>query len=425
MLTEMFLSKFAQKYNNSLFKTAKTAIIILALPCIVVIDARAGQEESTSIRLPEYSQRETPSSEDWSVVTAPGEPNPDDQIPLRPGIAEECPLPAWGSESGLIPGGQTRLPDAEETVPPAILPEMTPLQRPGAEEDFLDIVHGSISYGFLATATWLDSFFGNEQYEAEDNLSRFKFRYILFKEKDTSLEYRPDIDLRLMLPQMKKKTYLIISGDPNEDIETSSSPAALQRNQLPRPEDRNVTTALQYFFKTTERRSYSVKAGASIHSGKPVIFLGPRMRYFRRLNPLDFRLIEEILWFTDTGWVSRTRFDLERTLPRDLFFRTSLEGIWTEDEPGYPYSWSFTLLQPLDRNRALSYEWVNSFQTEPSYELDEVLFALRYRQRVWRDWLYFELAPQERFPRDRDFSGTPGIMFKLEMIVGDYKSFIF
>ena len=351
----------------------------------------------------------------WSAVTSTGGQRQDSVIPLRP--EEEAP-------GELLPGGQSLLPGEGSTLPATILPEMTPLQRPGEETDFMDILHERISYGFLSTATWLDSFFGDERYDVEDNRSRFKFRYIAFREDERRTEYRPEIDFRLALPQLKKKTYLMITGDPNEDIVMSSSPAVAQGSPIAKPEDRNMTAALQYFFRSTERRSYSVMSGAKFHNGRPILFLGPRARYLRHLASWDLRFTEEVLWYNDRGWQSRTRLDLERPFG-GLFFRTSWQGVWNEDKYGYPHSLAFSLLQPLDRNRAVSYEWVNSFQTWPTKELDEVLFVFRYRQRIWRDWLYLEIAPQERYPRDRSFHETPGIMFKLEMIVGDYRSFIF
>jgi len=80
------------------------------------------------------------------------------------------------------------------------------------------------------------------------------------------------------------------------------------------------------------------------------------------------------------------------------------------------------LMQSLSHKQALEYEWVNTFQTRPMDKLDEVLFRVRYRTRIWRDWLYFEVAPQYRFPRDRSFDHTPGILFRLEAIFGEYKS---
>jgi hypothetical protein len=114
----------------------------------------------------------------------------------------------------------------------------------------------------------------------------------------------------------------------------------------------------------------------------------------------------------------RSVFDLERPLPHNLFFRTSAIGAWFETRKGYFYGLNFSLRQPLDLKRALEYEWNNSFQTRPVGELVEVLFKIRYRQSFWREWFFFEVAPQYRFPRDRDFSGNAGILFRLEMFFG-------
>jgi hypothetical protein len=44
----------------------------------------------------------------------------------------------------------------------------------------------------------------------------------------------------------------------------------------------------------------------------------------------------------------------------------------------------------------------------------EVVLAVRYRQRLWKDWLYAEIAPQVRYHRDRNFDNIPGILFRLE-----------
>ena len=43
---------------------------------------------------------------------------------------------------------------------------------------------------------------------------------------------------------------------------------------------------------------------------------------------------------------------------------------------------------------------------------------MRYRQRIWRKWLFFEVNPQVAFRNDDDFRNTPGIEFRLEASFG-------
>jgi hypothetical protein len=50
--------------------------------------------------------------------------------------------------------------------------------------------------------------------------------------------------------------------------------------------------------------------------------------------------------------------------------------------------------------------------------MEETNIRLKYRQRIWRDWLFAELAPQLSFPRDNDFKRTPGILFRIEIFFG-------
>jgi len=293
-----------------------------------------------------------------------------------------------------------------------------------ANEDkmFVDELHGGISKGFLTSATWLDSFFGDERYEAEVNRSQFKVRFDAFREGSGGMDYqRPNFDLRLVLPRLRQKTRLIISGDPNEELETTASQPAAPASQLAKAPARSVTSALQFFPLDTKRSNLSIRAGVKFHDMKLELLLGPRYRYLAHVGNWDVRFTQEELWTTDIGWTVRSRFDVERPLPSDLFFRTSLEGIWTENVHGYPYALSFLLRHPLDGNRALQYEWVNSFQTRPTDLLIEELLVFRYRQRFWRDWLFLEIAPQVRFPRDRGFEYTPGILFRLEMVFGDIR----
>ena len=295
--------------------------------------------------------------------------------------------------------------------------------QPGAPEEensFFDTLHGGVTYGFLSTATWLDSFFGDQRYEAEINRSQLRIRFDAFREDGTGMDYRrPNFDLRLVLPQLRKMTRLVISGDPNErDDVMPAQPGGPSTNIAQTPE-RKLFTTLQYFPVETDRSNFSLRAGVKLHNGKLDILAGPRDRYLVPLDPWALRFTQEFVWSSDQRWQSRTTFDFERTLPKDLFFRMTLEGLWSENVIGYPYALSFLLRQPLDRNRAIQYEWVNSFQTHPTNELDEELLVFRYRQRFWRDWLFLEIAPQYRFPRDRSFHATPGILFRLEMVFGD------
>jgi hypothetical protein len=209
-----------------------------------------------------------------------------------------------------------------------------------------------------------------------------------------------------------------VSAEPAETPATTPVPPSSTTERIGTTEDRNVTTAVQYVLRATTEQNFTVRSGAQFTHGTPVLFIAPRYRFFSPINTWDFRFTQEAIWKTDTRWQVNTVFDLERQLPHDLFFRTSAGGSWIETSRGYFYGLSFSLRQPFDSKHAIDYEWNNSFQTRPVGELVEVLFRVRFRQNIWREWLFFEVAPQCRFPRDRDFIATPGILFRFEMFFG-------
>jgi hypothetical protein len=286
------------------------------------------------------------------------------------------------------------------------------------------MVHAEISQGIQGTATWMDSFFGDWRYSWELNESYVRFGYNVLIEKRAPLYRKPDMQVRFILPQLRKKTRLVFSGSPRETRDFSSVTLDAQREQIPSEEDPNVSAAVHQTFFESAKQNFIIRTGAKLHDFRPVLMFGPRYRVLFPLDTWTLRFSEDMSWASDRGWDSQTIIDLERGLPRQLFFRATGSLVWKEDIRGYLYAVSFGVGQPLSRRRALDYEWVNIFQTEPVHLLAEVDVRVRYRQRLWRDWFFFEIAPQNRFPRDRGFEATPGVSFRLDMIFGNYANFM-
>ena len=174
-----------------------------------------------------------------------------------------------------------------------------PSASESTDTGLVETLHGGISRGFLTSATWLDSFFGDERYEAEINQSHLKVRFDAFREGSTGMDYRrPNFDLRLVLPQLRKKTRLVISGDPNERDDTTPAQPGGPGTNIAQTPQRNLTTALQYFPVETDRSNFSLRAGVKLHNGKLAILAGPRYRYLLPLDPWALRFTQEFVWST-------------------------------------------------------------------------------------------------------------------------------
>jgi hypothetical protein len=264
----------------------------------------------------------------------------------------------------------------------------------------------------------MDSFFADEEYIKEENRTYARFRYEVFKEERADVSLRPAVDLRLVLPELQRKTNLVISADPPEPPLGAAAPVRTAGEGFGTTTQRSLSTALVYFFRQTELENIQVRTGMQFSKLRPVIFIVPRYRFLRPLDPWTFRFTQEVLWRSDTSWETDTRFDHERPLPHDLFFRATLDGVWAARKNGYLTSLAFTLRHPLAPTHALDYEWVNIYETSPVGALTDIAFRVRYRHSFWREWIFFELAPQVRYPKAANFRSTPGVLFKFEMYFG-------
>jgi hypothetical protein len=295
------------------------------------------------------------------------------------------------------------------------------LPSPSAEQqgNMVDETHAGMSKQILATANWLDSFFDDARIESECNKTRAKLTFTSFIEEGNLIGFDFKARLKLVLPQLEDRLHLVVSGNPDDEFRFDEELQEI-REQAETQESRDITAALQYFFKATREKNISLQSGLRLSGIKPVTFIGPRYRQTIDFDPWALRLTQRIRWYTDIGWYSNTQVDIERPIFERFFFRTTGEGTWSEDKEGYFYNFRFLLFQPLSERRSLSYEWNNYFETQPNNRLKDIYLRVRYRQSIWRKWLFYEVAPQVAFLRDSDYNFSPGIILRLELIFGHF-----
>ena len=306
----------------------------------------------------------------------------------------------------------------EEKSSPVPLKQEDPIRLGPVGPTFLDTLQADITKNLLQSSRWLDSFFYDPRYAVEENETRAVLRYEGFIENHAHWTFKTKVKLVLVLPYLKNKANLVIAGDPDEDNPSQPGQGLLTSLIPAESKDRKTTAALGYLIKSDERRNISAKIGVRYRNGQMVSFIRPHFRRLYHLDSWDLRFTQEFPYWTDTKWSSSTTVDLERPLGDAFFFRASLNGSWYEKQPGYYYGLVFSLSQPLSTTSALSYNVGGTFLTGAHDVLQEVVVATRYRQRFWRDWMYFDITPQVRFPRERRFNAVPGIMFGLEMQFG-------
>jgi hypothetical protein len=313
----------------------------------------------------------------------------------------------------------------EETAP-ADAPEEDPAEESLTERtiEAIDERHEQLSRRVLATADWLDAFFADERLDAEAQETRLVVGFSLFAEDSRGLRFDLASRFHLSLPFASERLQLVFSGDPDDGIGTDPIPRQELRRRLRDQREQTVTVGLRYQLRQTLRSNSSLRAGLRVRNGNPVLLLEPR---YRQDAPVGacwlFRFTQRFAAYSDDTYEVRSTFDLERPLAEisdELFFRITVEGNWYSDRIGYEPALHLNLFQTLSPRRAIDYRLSTLFQSRPNYRRESTVLSVLYRQKLGRDWLYGELAPQLAFPRERHFQPTAGIMLNLGVILGDY-----
>lgn len=308
-------------------------------------------------------------------------------------------------------------------TPPDYVPGDAPFpEEPDVEPRIangIDRAQDAMSDSVNEAAQWFDAFFGDERYVSEEAYSRIRLTPSAFFEEGEAPDYKFRVNAKVKVPRLSKRLRLVIA-DTSEDEEAVLTPETFPAAR--QAENDATAIGLQYFLRTREKLNASMSAGIKIGSGHIVdFFAGPRLRKTWPFEVWQIRFTERVRWYTDIGWESRTRFDFERLFDDDLFFRGITDLRWREedyDHEGFRLEAGPTLTQRLNRKAAIDYQWNNVFTTRPNVRLDETAVRARYRQRIWRKWLFFEVNPQVAFRNDDDFRYTPGIEFRLEASFG-------
>jgi hypothetical protein len=270
----------------------------------------------------------------------------------------------------------------------------------------------------LSAAEWIDSFFDDPRYLQEENRTRAKLKLGLGYTRLDEFELVSSIDIRINLPRFEDRANFFINANDDSDFDADSSPISNtvggQKN-----DNEQLSAGFQYFLAMGEKYNVSTELGASTS----YLYTGLRYRY---LHPFfdgswEGRFTNRLRYYTDDGWENKASYDIETYFDKRFLFRTTLTGVLSEANDGFPFSAVIRLYQVLNIDSAILYDIGGYFDTEPELDMTDLQFKIRYRQRFYRDWLVLEVAPLVTFPLEYDREANPGLFVKFEFDFGYLK----
>jgi len=334
------------------------------------------------------------------------------------GVLSQGPVRTAAADDRDVPAGPPLVADA------AMPEDIIACGEPGSDENaWIDKVQRGVYTGVCGTARWFDGLFGNIRYD-QDSDKTFG-RVGLFEKYDR----RDDFDTRLRLrarysfPNLKNRLRLTLGrGDEQELVEQRSN-----NSQSPAPssfqtvEDDAWLLGLGYSKRNPLQNGFDFGLGVKLDTPvDPYVKATYRHNFVFRGDTM-LRLRETPFWRDSRGWGATTQVSLDHLATDNLLLRWDNVGTVAEDTEALDWGTAVSVYQSFSERRAISYTALLQGETGADVPLQNYGFETRYRQRVFRRWLFMELTasltwPREELEEEREIN--PGVGIGFEMYFG-------
>jgi hypothetical protein len=284
---------------------------------------------------------------------------------------------------------------------------------------FVDRVRNGLKIRLAKYTRYFDNFFVDERAEEEAGDSQIRMIGILDYREARGMTFTPRVRARINLPNLKRKVNLLIDTE-DSDINSLSDQTP---DINPGTPNEDTSIALQLVQESTARFGIGHRIGLSMKNERLNPKARSQMRFTWQTPEKDLlRFTQAIFWERFTGFGQESRFDYEHLLHNtdpqlSSLLRLTLRGLSSEKSDGYEWSIPLEILNGLPGQRAYSYGGSISGVTKSDSGITNSAVFIRYRQRLWRDWIYVDVSPQLEWPKSNGRSTTARITLSLEVIM--------
>lgn len=264
---------------------------------------------------------------------------------------------------------------------------------------FLDDSHTYLQGKIKGPTIWFDNFFGDPRVEdSEIPTSFIRFRAVSRYTEGEKLTFPVRFLANLTLPKVNQRLHLIFFGGNSQDAQQERSGDEIDSTLQ---EDGNIedrtNLGLRYVFFDSLRSWFHF--GGGVRLGWPVDYYG-RMHYGRvlhrgKLNVIRFT--EVVFWKSQAGFGETSRLDLERILSEKITGRLSFYGTFVENKDGLQWGTEVNLFRPFSPKAAMALDLGMYGVEKPSFKAIKYRLAIRYRQNIFRRWLFYEIEPEVNY----------------------------
>lgn len=318
---------------------------------------------------------------------------------------------------------------AEESAAPGPTPPETPAavepcsSAEAGEAEWIDSFQRGVYSGVCGATRWFDGLFGNPRYDQDSDATYGRLGVFETLDRRDKLDTRLKLRARYALPALQSRARITLGrGDEQQLVEErptdSENPLPPSFNSV---DDDAWLLGLGYAKQSGLQSGFDFGVGVRLRSSLDPYAKATYRHNFIFNTGTMLRFRETPFWRDSRGFGTTTQIALDHLLTPSVLLRWNNTGTFAEDTDGMEWGTSFTTYQSLSNRRAISYSALMRGETSADVPLQNYGVETRYRQRVFRRWLFLELSASLTWPRetlDEEREINPGVGIGFEMFFG-------
>ncbi|HFD33435.1 MAG TPA: hypothetical protein ENJ28_12105 [Gammaproteobacteria bacterium] len=322
--------------------------------------------------------------------------------------AEENNLPVTTEENTItsdivedISSAEEEICDLEETS------EGSEDKENEAYISILDAPHNYISLGIETMARGMDEYFSDDKATYELSGSYLLLRQNVVFTEGGNIGFTTDVYFKLRLPNTEKKLKLFF------ETTNEKQPYDIFNQSNAKKSDSEYITGLQGESGEKFGWKYKPTLGLRLNSTiEPFARFNFNTNY--KFDKWSINWHETPYWARLRGWGFDSYFELNRKVGNNNLFRSSTFAGWREDVDYFELSQIISMFHNLGDKRTLSYFAGAYGRSKPTIYTSHFLIGMAYKQRIYKDYLFAEIAPQVLYQEINNFKPEHSLTFRFE-----------
>ena len=273
------------------------------------------------------------------------------------------------------------------------------------------------------TSAWFDSFFGDRRFDDQTGQTMGRIQLNGFWDQRDGFDPKLRFRFRFALPAMRERGQFFIGrGNSDQLIDERTNEVDAIPTNFNTIEDDSFLIGLGYNRSQGLKRGFSFSVGAKLRV-PPEPYAKVKYRRAWELTDSTMLAVRPILyWKLEEQFGTTAHVDLDHLIGRNFMVRWANYGnISQKETEGVEWQSTVYLFQNLTDRKAFTYSVMILGETEAEVPLRNYGVELRYRQRLFRKWLFGEIVTNLTWPQyfiDEKREPNFGIGLGVEMYFG-------